>query len=98
MAVAVTTETMAMPTETYPEHEKLRAISDKSQAIGEFLEWADAHGMFLARYQKRGALDEPVPVGTSVTELLAEFYGIDLTKIETEKRAMLDAMRRANKR
>lgn len=30
MAVAVTTETMAMPTETYPEHEKLRAISDKS--------------------------------------------------------------------
>ena len=23
----------------YPEHTKLRAVSDRSQAIGEFLEW-----------------------------------------------------------
>lgn len=29
----------------YPEHEKLRAISDKSQAIGEFLEWLETGGL-----------------------------------------------------
>lgn len=29
----------------YPEHDKLRAISDKSQAIGEFLEWLQDCGL-----------------------------------------------------
>ena len=24
---------------TYPEHEKLQAVNEKSQAIGEFLDW-----------------------------------------------------------
>lgn len=28
----------------YPEHEKLRAIQDKSQAIGEFLDWLQDGG------------------------------------------------------
>lgn len=28
-----------MSSQAYPEHEKLKRVSDKSQAIGEFLEW-----------------------------------------------------------
>jgi len=33
----------------YPEHDKLQAISDRSQAIGEFLEWLQDKGVFLAQ-------------------------------------------------
>ena len=35
----------------YPEHDKLSAISNQSQVIGEFLEWANqTHGWMLAEY------------------------------------------------
>lgn len=35
----------------YPEHEKMKAIKDKSQAIGEFLEWLDTEKNYeIAHY------------------------------------------------
>ena len=35
----------------YPEHEKLSAISDKSQACGEFIEWLGYEkGIVLAKW------------------------------------------------
>ena len=81
----------------YPEHDKLRAISGKSQAIGEFLDWlgAEKH-WFLAEWDgiKRADGDERAwPASYSITKLLAEFFEIDLDKIEAEKRAMLEALR-----
>lgn len=33
----------------YPEHEKLRAVKDKSQSIGEFIEWLPSQNLMLAR-------------------------------------------------
>ena len=42
--------------------------------------------------------EEPslVPYPYSLTKLLAEHFEIDQNKLEREKRAMLDAMRKAN--
>lgn len=79
----------------YPEHERLKAISDKSQAIGEFVEWlGGAKGIVLAEnIGSRGWDSGLVPTGRTITALLAEFYEIDLDVIEHEKRAMLDALR-----
>lgn len=37
---------------TYPEHDKLSAISDKSQAIGEFLEWMSGQGIQRMRWRE----------------------------------------------
>jgi hypothetical protein len=34
----------------YPEHAKLAAVSDRSQAIGEFLDWLGAQGVHLQRW------------------------------------------------
>lgn len=34
----------------YPEHERLRAIKDQSQAIGEFLDWMSTQGVVRARW------------------------------------------------
>jgi hypothetical protein len=115
-----------LPSE-YPEHEKLQAVKDESQAIGEFL---DNSGYTLAKWRDetpvprwidsrtgtdktpRGnsislgsdyTIENPdwapegyYPVGLSIQNVLAEWFGIDLNVIEEEKRAMLDALRKAN--
>jgi len=79
-------------TEKYPEHAKLEAVAPQSQAIGEFLEWLmSTYSCELGRPEGRNAGFRPV--GVSTQQLLAEFFEIDLDKLEAEKRAMLDALR-----
>lgn len=121
----------------YPEHDKLVAVKEQSQAIGEFIEWLPSQGRFLGAWRTvvdcpgggwfgpwtcrngrmisdktdedlgecevchgRGVVDAENPIPdvayVDITKLLAEFFEIDLVKIEAEKRAMLDAMRAAN--
>ena len=86
----------------YPEHEKLLRIKDQSQAIGEFVEWLDAEkDIFLCGVDRTkiwNLTDDYTPCRTSLTELLAEHFGIDLTVIEAEKRAILDEQRAMNLR
>jgi hypothetical protein len=74
----------------WPEHEKLHKVVDKSQAIGEFLDWCAAEkGIVLVNqddYRREG-----IPV--SFRPLLAEFFNIDEKALEAEKVAMLEQMR-----
>lgn len=80
----------------YPEHTKLRAVSAKSQEIGTFLEWIEEKGWRFATYREDGRQTlDPVYFGTK-EKLLAEYFHIDLDKIEAEKRAMLDELRSMN--
>lgn len=67
--------------ERYPEHVKLAAVADQSQAIGEFL----AESRFVLAEWNGNTL---VPTA-GVEEALAEWFGLDLGKIEAEKRRML---------
>lgn len=85
------------PPAEYPEHEKLHAVRDHSQAIGEFLDWTQCEGVHFGRY------DDSIQDGQvlqilhyQIPDLLAEYFGIDLDTLESEKRAMLDAQREAN--
>lgn len=80
----------------YSEHDKLSAISDESQAIGEFLEMC---GYTLCELDEV-SYTRPrfVPVAKSMQQILADYFEIDLSKIETEKRAMLDAIREMSTR
>ena len=76
----------------YPEHEKLRKIRDKSQAIGEFLDNLTTQGFYLCTLHKGrgfGPGGEFFPVTTPVQEILADYFEIDLNKLEDEKRALL---------
>ena len=77
----------------FPEHEKMQKIQKKSQAIGEFLEWIRDKDIEFCLWDEHG--DEFVPFRDSVEKILATYFGIDLTKIETEKRAMLEICRKA---
>lgn len=72
------------------EHDKLKEIQDKSQAIGEFLDWC--------RWEKGWSLhdgDRNV-ASYNIEELLGEYFEIDLKKIEEEKRAILTMQRIRN--
>jgi hypothetical protein len=81
-----------MTASTWPEHEKLHKVVDKSQAIGEFLEWcADEKGLHLAHLADFREDGMPVPF----RPLLAEFFDIDEKRLEAEKVAMLTQMREA---
>ena len=72
----------------YPEHEKLSAIKNETQFLGEFLDWMGNNGYTIARYDLKDRLE---PVHKSINNFLAEFKGIDLLKLESEKRQMLEA-------
>ena len=94
--------------EQYPEHTKQRAILQESQTLGEFLEeWLPSKGYLLAEYGKgdptvsnsvyeKGHPERLYPVQRNIQGLLAEFFGIDLDKIEAENRAMIEALRNAS--
>ena len=87
--------------ELYPEHAKLMKVTDKSQAIGEFIEFG---GYVLAIEAEEADCwldceqDHPhlKAVSKPITTVLAEYFGIDEGKVEVEKRAMLEAMREMN--
>ena len=82
----------------YPEHDKLTAIKEKSQFIGEFLEWANCQGMTLCTTEEseyRRERDAYIPVHKNIEKLLAEFFEVDLMKLEKEKQKMLARIRAA---
>lgn len=82
----------------YPECEKLAAVKDKSQIVGEFIDWL--------RHEKGFDICEPdtnndgeeeyYPVTASVEKLLAEFFDIDLDKVEKERRKILADLGKKN--
>jgi hypothetical protein len=93
-------------TTKYPEHQKLKAVRAKSQAVGEFLDWLTAEKRITlavahehtASCREDGlrcgySAGDYLPASASTRELLAEFFDIDESKIENEKRAMLAELR-----
>lgn len=74
------------PTE-YPEHLKMQGVTSQSQTIGEFLENS---GYSLCVYNESTA--EFHPVSKSVEQVLADYFGINLSTLEQEKRKMLEAL------
>lgn len=83
----------------YPEHAKLKKISDKSQAIGEFLDWCNQEGLRLGRYvMADNGMERLMETGDCTESLLALYFGIDLNELEKEKQCMLEKLRAAQQR
>jgi hypothetical protein len=93
----------------YPECEKMKAVHEKSQAVGEFLEWLlDGKGFNLTQihrhtddcYDNDGEktcdmIDgQYYPAQYHIENLLAEYYDIDLKKVDAEKDQMLKEFRK----
>jgi hypothetical protein len=86
----------------YPECEKMSKVAEKSQGIGDFLEWLrEDKKIILGSVQefvyvwdgKERIKEEFSPFRYDTEKLLAEFFGIDLKKVEQEKREMLNEIR-----
>lgn len=90
------------------EHDKLHAISDKSQACGAFYDWLHEKGWVLCEFHLHTNCERDkdgfgwdcgiskgsyVPIMPEIRKLLAEFFEIDEAKLEAEKRAMLIKLR-----
>lgn len=73
----------------YKEHVKLQLVREQSQVCGEFLEFLENNGKFVAEMHD----GELYVTSTHREELLAMFFGIDLGKLEAEKKAMLAELR-----
>lgn len=58
--------------------------------IGEFIDWLREQGYILAKYD---AVDDLYDTNMPPKDLLADYFKIDLAKIEQEKRALLDHIR-----
>jgi hypothetical protein len=81
----------------YPEHDKMHAIVDKSQAIGEFLDWLSQHERYaLGEVTERLYYPGLYRASVTIPQLLAEYFGIDQAKIDAEKDQMLDELRAMN--
>jgi hypothetical protein len=76
------------------------ARSGHSQAIGEFLQWCTDQGWELCHLvpNEAGWPDEvqflPVPAARDIPVLLALYFKIDMDKVEAERRALLEHIRR----
>jgi len=84
----------------YPEHEKLKAVQAESQAIGEFMDWAmnARTPPILLREAVYDEYDRPLGKLITISDLLAEYFEIDQNKLETEKRKMLEELRKQQER
>lgn len=89
----------------HPECTKARAVSEESHAIGEFLDTSGyvlAHWIDCEDYHESGghcqAGSHLMPVPGSIEKVLADYFKIDLAKVETEKRAMLASIQKANEK
>lgn len=82
-----------------PELDKMSALRPKAQVIGEFLDWLrDERGYSITEFREDDDDDEGGrywPVTAGIEKLLAEFLGLDLNKIEKERQAILDALRKS---
>lgn len=70
-----------------PECDKMLAVRAESQAIGSFLDWLTTEKRIeLSTIDENGRLQS---FRYTVERLLAEYFEIDLNKVEAEKRTIL---------
>ena len=79
----------------YPEHEKMKAFEPQLAVLRQFIDWLACEKEFeIAEWVG----DNLVAIRTPSSALLAEYLGIDETKLEAERRKMLFKCRKANDR
>jgi hypothetical protein len=75
----------------YPEHEKMMALKGQNNVVGRFLDWLDGENIGLAKWGPDGINMQPHY--ESKESIISRHFGIDLNKLEAEKRMMLEALR-----
>jgi hypothetical protein len=81
----------------YPEHDKLRAVRVEREAVQSFIDWMfDEAGLAICERSSNRIDNLYWPVTASRADIIARHFGIDATKLDDEKRAMIDRLREMN--
>jgi len=95
-----------------PELDKMMKIREQSQTVGEFVDWLrDEKNVTLCESHQHSEFcenpdediecelekDEYIPYSFRIQELLAEYFDIDLDKVETERRKILESIQKSAK-
>lgn len=76
-----------------PECERLAAVSEESNKIGDFLEWLQNKVTFCEWDDSHERYEKHKYDYTSINGILADYFNIDLDKVEKERRALLEWLR-----
>ena len=77
-----------------PECEKLNKVADQYRVIGEFLEWLQVERrVALCKREQADQFGEYRRIRTPTSELLAEYFNVDLKKVDEERRALVEHIR-----
>lgn len=88
-----------------PECEKLVAVSEESNKIGEFLDWMASKDIVLCTWEENDDEDtndylphilmtvDKYRGHSGIERILGEYFGVDLDKVENERRALLEWLR-----
>lgn len=75
---------------------KMLAVSQDSQKLGEFFEWLkEDAGFTVCEYDAHHERYYPASIRTE--ELLADYFDIDLKKVEEERRGLLAALQESHR-
>ncbi len=95
-----------------PELDKMVKVREQSQAVGEFLDWllyeknvtlCEMHQHSKGCENSDGEVecelreDEYIPFSFQIQELLAEYFDIDLEKVDKERRKILVGLQKVAK-
>lgn len=75
--------------EPYPEAAKMLEVKDQSQVIGLFIETS---GYVLCKLPSPNS-EHYIPTHKSIEQILADYFAIDLDKVEKERQQMLATIR-----
>jgi hypothetical protein len=73
------------------ECDKMLKVAPDSQKLGYFLDWLTEQDMAVCTWDSFN--EQYVNCHENIENLLARYFGIDLKKVEQEKRALLDVIR-----
>lgn len=78
------------------ELDKMAKVHERSQAIGAFLDWLGGERDYtICELGENGeGMEEYFPVRPNIEKLLAEYFDIDLEKVEKERRKLLDSLQK----
>lgn len=79
----------------YPEHQRMKCYRGESAILGRFLDWLQEEGFSIVRMPDQLADYDTHDYQTQhdFNKLLANYFEIDLKKVEAEKLAMLAKQR-----
>ena len=75
----------------YPETTRLIEVNHRSQIIGEFIEYG---GYELCKWDD--GYSEYIPVQKTTEQILAEYFEIDLAKVERERAEIIKELMKEN--